>query len=66
MKMLSKVFSAVSSIAITHLQPTTKDNKQKLTTHPMDLRELVYELRLQNIFKCNTVSVNSNLLEECS
>lgn len=37
--MPSKVFSAVSSIAVTHLQPTTKDNKQKLTAHPMDLRK---------------------------
>lgn len=36
MKMLSKVFSAVPSIAVTHLQPPTKDNKQKLTAHPMD------------------------------
>lgn len=66
MKMLSKVFSAVSSITVTHLQPTTKDNKQKLTAHPMDLRKLVYQLRSQNIFKCNTDSVNSNLLGECS
>lgn len=45
MKMLSQVFSAVSSIAVTHLQPTAKDNKQKLTAHPMDLRKLVYQLR---------------------
>lgn len=47
MKMPSKVFSAVSSIAVTHLQPTTKDNEQKLTAHPMDLRKLVYQLRLK-------------------
>lgn len=66
MKMPSKVFSAVSSIAATHLQPTTKDYKQKLTAHPMDLRKLLYHLRLQNIFKCNTDTVSSNLLGEYS